>query len=122
MKESSSEKGRAGNRNSIRSMARPADRVSPCFDQPRASDWFVYVLRCADGTLYTGVTTDVRRRCKQHNDGTASRYTSSRRPARAVCREAWPDRSAALKREAAIKALSRPQKEALIRRGRRRPS
>lgn len=84
--------------------------------------WFVYILRCADGTLYTGVTTDVDRRRKQHNAGTASRYTRSRRPVRVVYREAHPDRGSALRREAAIKALSRRQKMALIRKARRKAS
>jgi len=84
--------------------------------------WFVYVLRCADGTFYTGTTTDLDRRCRQHNAGTASRYTRSRRPTRLVYQDAQPDRGTALKREAAIKALSRKQKEALIRQGRRKVS
>ncbi|HEY7426495.1 MAG TPA: GIY-YIG nuclease family protein [Gemmataceae bacterium] len=53
--------------------------------------WFVYVLSSADGTLYCGITTDVARRCKQHNDGKASRYTRSRHPVRVVYREAQPD-------------------------------
>lgn len=71
--------------------------------------------RCADGSLYTGITTDVIRRCKQHNAGTASRYTRSRRPTHLVYQEAHANRSLALKREAAIKALSRRQKESMIR-------
>ncbi len=90
--------------------------------QQPADGWFVYLLRCADGSLYTGITTDVSRRCRQHNAGTASRYTRSRRPTRLVYREAHPDQGSALRREAAIKALSRREKEALIRqagRGRR---
>ena len=82
--------------------------------------WLVYILRCADGTLYTGVTTDLDRRCRQHNDGTASRYTRCRLPVRLVYQEPQPDRSAALRREAAIKALSRRAKQALICRRRRR--
>ena len=77
--------------------------------------WFVYLLRCGDGTLYTGITKDVARRCEQHNAGTASRYTRSRLPVALVYREAQPSRSLALKREAAIKAMSRPEKESLIR-------
>ena len=77
--------------------------------------WFVYMLRCADGSLYTGITTDVNRRSKQHNAGTASRYTRSRRPTRLVYQEVHASRSLALKREAAIKALSRQEKTALIR-------
>ena len=79
------------------------------------SEWFVYILRCADDTLYTGITTDLVRRCKQHNAGTASRYTRSRLPAVLLYREAQASRSLALKRELAIKALSRQQKELLIR-------
>ena len=47
---------------------------------PPANGWFVYLVRCADGSLYTGVTTDVARRCRQHDAGTASRYTRTRRP------------------------------------------
>jgi predicted GIY-YIG superfamily endonuclease len=78
-------------------------------------NWYVYMLGCADGSLYTGITTDLNRRCKQHNDGTASRYTRSRRPVRLVYRETHPDRSQASKREAAIKALSRREKESMIR-------
>ena len=77
--------------------------------------WFVYLLRCADRSLYTGITTDLSRRCQQHNAGTASRYTRCRRPAQLVYSERTGSRSLALKREAAIKALTRRQKEALIR-------
>jgi predicted GIY-YIG superfamily endonuclease len=77
--------------------------------------WFVYMLRRADGSLYTGITKDVGRRCKQHNDGTASRYTRSRRPTRLVYQESHANRSLALKREAAIKAMSRREKKVLIR-------
>ncbi len=77
--------------------------------------WFVYILRCADGSLYTGVTKDVSRRCEQHNAGTASRYTRCRRPVTLVYQEAQPSRSSALKREAAIKAMSRREKVSLIR-------
>ena len=83
----------------------------------KASDgaWFVYLLRCADDSLYTGITNDVRRRCEQHNAGTASRYTRSRRPTTLVYQEAQTGRSEALKREAEIKTLSRRKKELLIR-------
>ena len=81
-----------------------------------ASDvvWFVYMLRCADDSLYTGITTDVSRRCDQHNAGKASRYTRSRLPSRLVYDESVTSRSLALKREAFIKALSRIEKESLI--------
>lgn len=77
--------------------------------------WFVYLLRCADGSLYTGITTDLARRCQQHNAGTASRCTRSRRPVRLVYSEPHASRSLASKREAAIKKLSRQQKLALVR-------
>ena len=77
--------------------------------------WFVYLLRCADGSLYTGISNDVPRRLEQHNAGTASHYTRSRLPALLVYQEAQGSRSLALKRELAIKALSREAKELLIR-------
>jgi len=76
--------------------------------------WFVYILRCADGTLYTGITKDVNRRCEQHNAGTASRYTRGRLPVSVVYQETQATQSLALKRETAIKAMSRQQKESLI--------
>jgi UV DNA damage endonuclease len=82
---------------------------------PPGDTWFVYLLRCADGSLYTGITKDVKRRCRQHNDGTASRYTRSRRPVRLVYQEVHFNQSLALKREAAIKALNRRGKLAMIR-------
>lgn len=75
--------------------------------------WFVYMLRCRDGSLYTGATTDVARRLREHNAGTASRYTRARLPVKLVYRETCADRSAALKREYAVKALPRAQKQAL---------
>ena len=78
-------------------------------------EWFVYMVRCADNSLYTGITTDMSRRCDQHNAGTASRYTRSRLPIRLVYEEVLTNRSLASKREAAIKALSREEKELLIR-------
>jgi UV DNA damage endonuclease len=77
--------------------------------------WFVYLLRCADRSLYTGITKNVKRRYQQHNNGTASRYTRSRRPTKQVWQEAHPSRSSALKREAEIKAMTRREKLALIR-------
>jgi predicted GIY-YIG superfamily endonuclease len=84
--------------------------------RPKSPDrWFVYRLRCADGTLYTGIAKDVSRRCQQHNTGTASRYTRGRLPVAVVYQEVHASRSLALRREAEIKALSRRQKMALIR-------
>lgn len=78
--------------------------------------WFVYILRCADNSLYTGISNDVPRRLKQHNDGTAARYTRSRLPVALVYQEAQLSRSIALKRELAIKKLSRQAKENLVNR------
>jgi predicted GIY-YIG superfamily endonuclease len=71
------------------------------------------MVRCADGSLYTGIAKDVARRCQQHNDGTASRYTRSRHPVELVYHEAHPGQSSALKREAAIKAMARREKLAM---------
>ena len=76
--------------------------------------YYVYILRCADNPLYTGSTTDVARRAAVHNSGRGAKYTRSRRPVKVVYWESCPDRSAALRREAAIKRLSRAEKEALI--------
>jgi predicted GIY-YIG superfamily endonuclease len=77
--------------------------------------WFVYIVQCVDGTLYTGITTELVRRTRQHNAGTAARYTRSRRPVTLVYSEPQRDQSTALKREAAIKKLARRQKMSLIR-------
>jgi len=77
--------------------------------------WSVYIMRCADGSLYTGISNDVARRLQQHNSGTASRYTRSRLPVVLVYQAPEGSRSLALKRELAIKALSRQAKESLIR-------
>jgi predicted GIY-YIG superfamily endonuclease len=77
--------------------------------------WVVYILRCRDGSLYAGITIDAARRLAQHQDGTASRYTRSRRPVTMVYREPCASRSDALKREYAVKALTREAKERLIR-------
>ena len=81
----------------------------------KAAAWWVYMLRCADGTLYTGITTDVERRVAEHNGagGPGARYTRSRRPVVLVYAEASADRAAATRREAAIKQLDRTRKQAL---------
>jgi putative endonuclease len=78
------------------------------------ADFFCYIVECTDGTFYTGWTTDPQRRLKEHNAGRGARYTRFRRPVRMVYVEAQPDRSAALRREIAIKKLSRSRKRALI--------
>lgn len=76
--------------------------------------WYVYILRCRDGSLYTGITTDLARRCEQHNSGRGARYTRGRAPVHVEYQEQLPTHSLALKREAEIKALSRKAKELLI--------
>ena len=77
--------------------------------------WFVYILRCSDNSLYTGVTTDLERRLKQHNENaTGARYTRARRPVALAYAETAIDRSEAQRREAAIKRMSPAQKEAVI--------
>lgn len=79
-------------------------------------EWIVYMVRCRDDSLYTGITTDVQRRLTEHNldPRRAARYTWGRRPVQLVYQEALPDRASASRREAAIKALDRGAKEALI--------
>lgn len=76
--------------------------------------WFVYVLRCNDGTLYTGITNDLERRVAAHEAGTGAKYTRARRPLRLVLQEPATDRGTALRREAEIKKLSRARKLDLI--------
>jgi putative endonuclease len=77
------------------------------------ASWHVYILRCADDTLYTGITNDLDRRIEQHNRGEGARYTASRTPVALVYSEPAIDRSSAARREAAIKKLSRAEKEDL---------
>ncbi len=76
--------------------------------------WSLYILKCGDGSLYTGVTNDIDRRFLAHQKGKASRYTRTRRPVALVYREECGSRSQALTRECAVKSLSRPRKDALI--------
>ena len=78
------------------------------------STWTVYVLRCGDGTLYTGITNDLGRRLAAHGSGVASRYTRTRLPVEMVYGEEAADRSTASQREAAIKKLSRNEKLKLM--------
>ena len=84
-------------------------------DEARDKDksWALYILRCSDGSFYAGITNDLSRRLNQHRDGRASRYTRSRRPVKIVHWEPCASRSHALKRESAVKALSRKEKEKL---------
>ncbi len=74
---------------------------------------FVYIVRCADGSLYTGWAVDVDARLRVHNAGRGARYTRARRPVTLLYSEPAPDRAAAMRRERAVKRLSRAQKLAL---------
>lgn len=79
-----------------------------------AVEYVVYILRCSDDTLYTGITTDLERRLSEHNSGTGAKYTRGRGPVTPVWWEKAPDKSAALRRELEIKALPRAEKLKLI--------
>jgi putative endonuclease len=74
-----------------------------------------YIVECSDGTYYTGWAVDAERRLKVHNAGRGARYTRARRPVKLVYVEPQPDRTAAMRRERAIKRLTRARKQALIR-------
>lgn len=78
------------------------------------SQWYLYILHCKDDTLYTGITTDVRRRLEAHSNGKGAKYTRGRGPLKLVYQEICENHSAALKRERKIKALTRQEKEKLI--------
>jgi putative endonuclease len=90
----------------------PAD-IAP---EQAAPSYFVYILACADGTLYTGIARDVTRRLAEHNGERANgaRYTAARRPVRLVYRQEFAGRSEAQREEARIKALTRAEKDALL--------
>ena len=89
-----------------------------------APRWWVYLLQCSDQTLYAGITTDLNRRVQEHNGEKygGARYTRARRPVRLVWSEPSRSRSAACQREAAVRKLSRSQKEQLIQCGSKRQS
>lgn len=76
--------------------------------------WYLYILRCGDGTLYTGITTDVEKRLEVHRSGKGAKYTRGRAPLELVYREVCGDHSDALKREIEIKKLTRQEKLLLI--------
>lgn len=80
------------------------------------SQWYVYIVECADKTLYTGITTNVESRVKQHNENNklGSKYTRARRPVHLVYTENHTSKSSAAKREAEIKSLTKIQKQALL--------
>ncbi|MGH9425051.1 MAG: GIY-YIG nuclease family protein [Terriglobia bacterium] len=76
--------------------------------------WYVYCLRCRDGSVYTGITSDLKRRLDEHNQGKGGAYTQAKRPVELVYQESHPDKSSALRRELEIKRWTRPRKLALI--------
>lgn len=76
--------------------------------------YFVYILKCSDGSLYTGITNDVKRRLAEHKSGKGGHYTSSRKVLKIIYTEEHPDKSSALKREAEIKSWTRKNKLNLI--------
>ena len=78
------------------------------------TNWHLYILRCGDGTLYTGITTDVARRLEAHRQGRGAKYTRGRGPLELIYQEECGTHSEALKRELAVKQLSRAEKETLI--------
>lgn len=80
---------------------------------PHSTPNYTYILKCADGTYYTGWTTDLAQRLKAHNQGTGAKYTRARLPVTLAYAELHETKSEAMKREAAIKKLSRKEKEAL---------
>jgi len=81
---------------------------------PLPSAWYCYLLECADGTLYTGITNDLDKRLAAHNSGKASKYTRGRLPVALLYSEPYPDRAAASRREVEVKRLPRAGKLALI--------
>ena len=96
-------------------------RMTAKEEQPEAKEaaapgavWFLYILGCSDGSFYTGVTTNLDRRLREHQDGKASRYTRTRRPIVLVYQEECGTRSQSLARECAVKSLSRKHKEELV--------
>src|SRR4030095_8132114 len=99
-------------------MAMQKKSIRPTPD--KENGWFLYILRCSDGSFYAGITNDLARRLTQHRDGRASRYTRSRRPVRIVYDESCASRSDALKKESAVKALSRKEKETLVGRNKKK--
>ena len=80
----------------------------------KQTNWYLYILRCGDGTLYTGITTDVARRLEAHRQGRGAKYTRGRGPLELIYQEECGTHSEALKRELEVKALSRMEKEQLI--------
>ncbi|BBL57848.1 GIY-YIG nuclease family protein [Methylomonas koyamae] len=78
------------------------------------ADWSVYIIECCDGSLYTGITTDVERRFRQHRAGTGAKYFRAKQPVRIVYTETEHDRATASRREAEIKRMGRAEKLAIL--------
>ncbi|MGA2586885.1 MAG: GIY-YIG nuclease family protein [Candidatus Aminicenantales bacterium] len=97
-------------RRMLRGMKAQEEHTSPA----AGAVWSLYILKCGDRSLYTGVTIDVDRRLREHQQGTASRYTRTRRPLVLAYREECGSRSQALSRECAVKSLNRQRKNELI--------
>ena len=99
-----------------------SDRLLSMTEPPSTDrSTYVYIVRCADGTLYTGWTVDLQRRVREHNAGRGARYTRQHGPVDLVYWEVLPNRSAALKREDEIKRRGRTYKERLVRGGTQEP-
>ncbi|NLN62570.1 MAG: GIY-YIG nuclease family protein [Myxococcales bacterium] len=100
----------------MRSIPRPASSSGALTASPNPADgpWTTYIVRCADDTLYTGIAKDLHARLKAHNRGKGAKYTAQRRPVHLCYLEYAPDRSAASKREHAIKQMTRAEKMRLI--------
>ena len=88
--------------------------TEPSLINKEKSDWFVYILECSDKSLYTGITNNLEKRIRTHNEGKGAKYTRARRPVVLKYYETASDKSSASKREIALKKLSRIQKIKLI--------
>lgn len=75
---------------------------------------YTYILKCSDGSYYTGWTTDLERRVREHNSGRGAKYTRGRRPVKLIYQESFSDKGSAMRREYEIKKLNRAQKESLL--------
>ena len=91
-----------------------AVRVRKNSVEDKTHPWFLYILECRGGSFYTGITTDIQRRLKMHNEGKGARFTRSRRPVKVIYQESLSSRAQALIREYKIKALPRIKKQALV--------
>ena len=91
-----------------------AKEASPFKSKGRKDKWYLYILKCADLSLYTGITKDIPRRFRMHSEGKAARYTRTRRPLEVVYQETCKSRTEALTRECFVKSLPKARKLALI--------